>query len=206
MSSTAALAELVVPFLKILALSGSLVGILLGVCLLARTERTLAYLREMNRWVSSRQAMRPLEVPRTLEQRVRGRRLWLGLLVAAAGAYALIVLIWSLDPARLSLALGADPKYSLAAIAIESLRWILVAGSTVCVAVGLLMALAPRALEGFEAWSNRWVSSRQALQGVDTMYVPFDHLAERFPKACAIFILGLSAAAAASSVVLLLQR
>lgn len=206
MSSTAALTQIFAPFFKILALCGSLAGILLGACLLLRTERTLAYLRDMNRWVSSRRVMKPLEVPRTLEQRVRGRRLWLGLLVAAAGAYALIVLIWSLEARRLGAALGAPPGHSLAAIGIESLRWILVAGSALCVAVGLMMALAPRALEGFEAWSDRWVSTRQALQGADTMYLPFDRLAERFPRACGVVILGLSLAAAAASVVLLLQR
>lgn len=206
MTQTAVLAQIFAPFLKILALCGSLAGILLGVCLLVRTERTLAYLRGMNRWVSSRRVMKPLEVPRTLEQRVRGRRLWLGLLLAAAAAYALIVLIWSLEPRRLGAALGAPPGHSLAAIGIESLRWILVASSALCVAVGLMMALAPHALERFEAWSNRWVSTRQALQGADTMYLPFDRLAERFPRACGIVILGLSLASAASSVVLLLQR
>ncbi len=206
MSTTAALAQILVPFFKILALCGSFAGILLGACLLLRTERTLAAMRDMNRWVSSRQVMKPLEVPRTLEQRVRGRRLWLGLLLAAAAAYALIVLIWSLEPRRLGAALGAPPGHSLAAIGIESLRWMLVAGSALCVAVGLMMALAPRALEGIEAWSDRWVSTRQALQGADTMYLPFDRLAERFPRACGIVILGLSLASAAATVVLLLPR
>lgn len=206
MSTSAVLAQIFAPFFKILALCGSLAGILLGACLLLRTERTLARMREMNRWVSSRQVMKPLEVPRTFEQRVRGRRLWLGLLLAAAGAYALSVLVWSFEAGRLGAALGAPPGSPLAAIGIESLRWFLVAGSALCVAVGLMMALAPRALEGFEAWSNRWVSTRQALQGADTMYMPFDRLAERFPRACGFVILGLSLASAAASAVLLLAR
>lgn len=206
MSATAALAQILAPFFKILVLCGSLAGILLGAGLLLRTERTLAGMRRMNHWVSSRQSMKPLEVPRTLEQRVRGRRLWLGLLLAAAAAYALIVLIWSLEPRRLGSVLGAPSGHSLAAIGIDSLRWILVAGCTLCVAVGLMMAFAPRTLEGFEAWSDRWVSTRQALQGADTMYLPFDRLAERFPRACGIVILGLSLASTAATIVLLLQR
>jgi len=199
-------AQVLAPFLKLLALSVSLVGILLAVCLLARPARTLAYMRDMNRWVSSRRAMKPFEVPRSVERRVRGRRLWLGLVFAAVGAYALIVLLWNLDPAKVSAALGVDPKYSGTALAIEALRWALVAGSAVCVAVGLMMALAPRMLLAFEAWSNTWISSRRALQGADTMYLPLDRLVEQFPRAAALLILALSLAAAASSAVLLLER
>lgn len=198
--------ELVPPILRLLALCGSLAGLLLGAALLLRPERTLAVMRGMNRWVSSRRAIKPLEVPRTALQETRGRRLWLGLVLAAVGAYALTVLVWNLDPGQLAAALAADPRYSPTAVILESGRWILVAGSAVCIAIGLMMAFAPRAMESFEAWSNRWVSSRQALQGVDTMYVPLDRLAERFPRASAILILALSAAAGASSVVLLLQR
>lgn len=206
MSSQVLWADLLAPYLKVLALCGSLVGLLLGVCLLVRPAGTLAYMRRMNRWVSSRRAMKPLEVPRSMAQRVRGRRLWLGLLLAAVGSYALIVLIWSLDPARLSGALDVDPRYSATAIALAAVRWLLVAGSAVCVAIGLMLAFAPRVMEGVEAWANTWVSSRRALQGVDTMYQPFDALAERFPRACAVLILALSAAAGLSSIVLLLQR
>lgn len=198
--------ELLPPILRLIALCGSLAGLLLGACLLLRPERTLAAMRGMNRWVSSRRAIKPLEVPRTALQQTRGRRLWLGLVLAAVGAYALIVLVWNLDPGRVAAALAADPRYSPAGVVLESGRWILVAGSSVCIAIGLMMAFAPRALESLEAWSNRWVSSRQALQGADTMYVPFDRLAERFPRAFAILLLVLSAAACASSVVLLLQR
>jgi hypothetical protein len=199
-------AEFLLPVFRIMALCASLAGLVLGACLLLFPERTLARLRHMNRWVSSRRAIKPLEVQRTALQETRGRRLWLGLVLAAVGAYALIVLVWNVDPGRVAAALAADPKYSPTAVVVESGRWILVAGSTVCIAIGLMMAFAPRAMESFEAWSNRWVSSRRALQGADTMYVPFDRLAERFPRGFAILILALSAAACASSVVLLLQR
>jgi hypothetical protein len=198
--------ELLPPMLRLMALCGSLAGLVLGACLFLRPGRTLAAMRRMNRWVSSRRAIKPLEVPRTALQQTRGRRLWLGLVLAAVGAYALIVLVWNLDPGQVAAALAADPRYSPTALVLESGRWILAAGSTVCIAIGLMMAFAPRALESFETWSNRWVSSRQALQGADTMYVPFDRLAERFPRASAILILALSAAAGASTVVLLLQR
>lgn len=194
------------PFLASLALSASLAGILVGVCLLACPARTLASLQYMNRWVSSRRALKPLEVPRNIGRPVQGRRPWLGLVVGTIGAYALVVLVWNVDPAKVSAALGADPKYSLAALAIDSMRWMLVLGSAVCVAIGLMMALAPRVLEALEAWANTWVSSRRALHGADTMYLPLDRLVERFPRASALLVLLLSATSLVASVVLLLQR
>ena len=193
------------PFLKVLALCGSVAGVALGACLVARSEPTLRALRGMNRWISTRRVLKALEVPRSLEQRTRGRRLWLGLALAAAGAYVLIVLIWAFDGPRVMSALRTAAPAALTAVAIEWARWVLAAGAAFAVAVGLMMALAPRALESFEAWSNRWVSSRQALQGADTMHLALDHLVEAFPKSAGALLLALSLAGCAASVVLLLR-
>ena len=63
----------------------------------------------------------------------------------------------------------------------------------------------PSALQSFEAWSNRWISTRRAAQGSDQLYLPLDGLAERFPKAFGALLLVLSLAAAVASA-LLLQR
>lgn len=197
--------EIGAPFLALLALSASLVGVLLALCLLARPQPTLAYLQGMNRWVSSRRVLKPLEVQRSLGPRVRGRRLWLGLVLTAIGVYALVVLVRYVDAANLTRALGADPRYSVTGLVVDWLRWVLVLGAAVCVGVGLMTALAPRLLEGFEAWANTWVSSRRALQGADTMYLPLDRLVAQFPRASALLLFLLSAAALAASVLLLLK-
>lgn len=193
------------PFLKVLALCGSAAGVVLGACLVVRSEPTLRALRGMNRWISTRRALKALEVPRSLAQRTRGRRLWLGLALAAAGAYVLIVLIWTFDGPRVVSALRTAAPAALTAVAVEWARWVLVAGAAFAVAVGLMMALAPGALESFEAWSNRWISSRQALQGGDTMHLALDRLVEAFPRSAGALILVLSLAGCAASIVLLLR-
>jgi hypothetical protein len=82
----------------------------------------------------------------------------------------------------------------------------LVAGSAVAVAAGLMMLLAPRALASLESLGNRWISSRQLLAGADTMRAPLDSLAERFPRAAGALLLVLSAAAAIASALMLLSR
>lgn len=190
------------PSLKVLALLGSIAGVVLGACLILAPEPTLRALRALNRWFSTRRALKALEVPRSFEQRTRGRRLWLGLALAASGAYVLIVLIWAFEGRRLAAALAPG---TVGVVAVEWARWVLVAGTALAVAVGLMMALAPSALEAFEAWSNRWISSRQALQGVDTMHLALDRLVEAFPKSAGFLILALSLAGCVASALLLLR-
>ncbi|HWA39062.1 MAG TPA: hypothetical protein VG873_14490 [Burkholderiales bacterium] len=196
-------AQVLGPACKLMVLAASVAGAILGISLLLRPAGTLVRMRGLNRWVSTRRTLKPLEVPRGQHQVVRGRRLWAGLVIAGGGAYVLIVLLWSFDPARLGAAMGGTV---LSRIAIDWLRWTLVAGSILVAAVGLLMALAPRALETFETWSNRWVSTRKALQGSDTQYLVLDGLVERFPRGAGALLLAFSLAAAAASLVLLAQR
>lgn len=186
------------PFCKLVVLFGSVAGIVLGLGLLLQTQATLRGMARLNRWVSSRRALKALEIPRSMARRARGGRLWAGLVIASGAAYVLIALVWHFDTAGL-----ASP---LMLVGLEALRWILVAGSVLAAIVGMLLAFSPRTLEAFETWSNRWVSMRQAVQGADTMYTPLERLVEQFPRAAGGLLIAFSAAAAIASVVLLLQR
>ena len=198
-----AFSELVLPALKVFALVASLGGLALGLGLILRSAPTLRWLATLNRWVSSRRATRPLDLPRATPH---GNRFLLGVALAAAGLYALAVLAITPADAKLAAMLGYDPRYSLAAIGFSFLRWLFVAGSALAAAVGLLMLFAPRALAAIEARSSYWISSRKLTMGADTMYLPLDHLAERFPRATGVAIAALSAAAVTASLVLLLSR
>ena len=192
---------LIAPLLKGLALGGSLAGMALGAFLLARPAATLGWLSRMNRWVSSRRALKALEVPRVAPRPTRQgeRRLLLGVVFIAAGAYVLVALLWSFRAEPIATALGGGKG---TAIALDAMRWCLVAGSLLTLGVGLMMALWPRTLEHFERWSDRWVSSRRALQGADTMHLPLDRLVEKFPRPAGVLILAVSASGVAASIVL----
>jgi hypothetical protein len=196
--------HVVAPFLKLLVLAASAAGVLVAAGLLLRPAATLARMRSLNRWVSMRKPLKALEVQRGTHPQVRGQRLWAGLVIAAGGTYVLAVLLGSVDTARLAAAAGWTGV--LARVALDWLRWTLVAGSGLVVIVGLMLALAPQALEAFEGWSNRWVSTRKALQGSDAQYLVLDELVERSPRAAGALLLAFSLAAAAASLVLLAQR
>jgi hypothetical protein len=196
--------QLLAPAFKVLFLSVSLVGIGLGVCLIVRGEATLRIMHGMNHWVSSRRAMKPLEIPHNVEPVARTGRRGIGIVVAAVGIYAFIVLILQFDPGKLASVLGQHPRYSIAAVAIESLRWLLIAGSALAAVIGVMMLVAPRALGALESVGNRWISTRRLVAGGDTMHVPLDRFAEHHPRVAGVLIAGLSLAATVASVLLLL--
>ena len=202
MSWNVALAELLTPGLKIVALAVSLAGFALGVALMLRSSPTLRLMGGLNRWVSSRRAIRSLEIPHPAPRSNRA----LGLVLAVVGLYATAVLALNPFDARLASALGYDPRYSLVAIALSFARWTLAAGSALAALVGLLVLFAPRKLAALESLSGHWISSRRLTAGADRMYLPLDHLAERFPRTAGAAIAAVCAIAVAASLVLLLGR
>jgi hypothetical protein len=184
-------------------LVGSLLGIGVGAGLLLRNERVAAFLQLMNRWVSTRRVLRPVELPRELGAGHAGRGL--GALLVLAGGYSLAVLA-AVPVSRVASALRFDNAASpLAMIAIETAKWLLVAGCAVSVASGVLLLFFPRAWHGIEALANRWYSSRQITSGGDDMHLPLDRAAGAFPRAAGGLILVLSAVSSVACALLLLR-
>jgi hypothetical protein len=202
MNWTGALAELLGPGLKVVALIVSLAGFVLGIALVLRSAPTLRMMGALNRWVSSRRATRSLEVPHAAP---RSNRVF-GAIVVLVGFYAMAVLVLSPVDARLAAVLGYDPRYSLVALVLGFARWALAAGSALAALVGLLVLFAPRKLAALESLSGYWISSRRITAGADRMYLSLDHLAERFPRAAGMAIAALSAIAVAASLILLLAH
>ena len=175
--------QLIIPFLLIFLSIGSIGGFALGCALLLRTAATIHFIQSMNRWVSTRKATKGIEIQR----RAFGRSTLLGVFLVAGGALACYLLIFRLQIPRAALSLS-DPRF-LKALAIDSSRWILVFGSLVSVAMGVLVLFLPRVLDGLEARVNRWVSTRNLLPaGGDDMKTPLDRLVEAYPRASGLIM------------------
>jgi hypothetical protein len=184
--------------LLIFLLAGSLLGIALGASLLARSTRAQAFLGGMNRWVSTRRMLRPVELPRETGHGGRG----LGLVLVVAGAYALTVLV-QIPVAKVAMAMRVGASSTLALIAIETLKWLLLAGCAASVVTGVMLLFFPHAWRAVEARANRWYSSRQLAVGGDDMHLPLDRLAQTHPRAAGGAILALSLASAVATAALL---
>jgi hypothetical protein len=159
----------------------------------------------MNRWVSTRRALKAFEIPRdTNRVAARGGRA-LGVALVALGAYVALVL-WRLDPRAVTGALAAGPNASLAEIGIESARWFLVLGGVAGMATGIMLLFFPRAWHAVEAHANHWHSTRQLAAVGDSMHLGPDRIAEAFPRLTGWVILAMSAVSAVASGLLLVWR
>jgi hypothetical protein len=186
--------QVVLPSLALFGLAGSLLGIAVGVGLVLNSRATLDLFRRMNRWVSTRQAMKPLEIPRNVETAGPKPR-WNGLVFVIAGAYVSIVL-WQVNAGKAVSAVTLGTRSVMTEILLNASRWIMVAGGLAAVAVGIMLLFFPAAFARFETRANRWYSTRRALSGGDAMHMPLDRWVESFPRASGALIACLSVVSA----------
>ena len=173
--------QLLIPFVLWFFIVAGLVGIALGVCLIADSSRTLRVLGAMNRWISLRSSLKPMEQPHDIGKAVYGHRRWFGIAFAVGGAFAIFMLA-NVEAAAVVSALGGNAPVAVSWI-VESLRWILVAGGVVAVVTGAMLVVSADALRAFEGRINRWYSSRQFGKGADTMHMALDQWVETHPRA-----------------------
>jgi hypothetical protein len=182
--------RVVIPTLVIFLLLGGVGGVLLGAALVWRTTAALRFMAQMNRWVSTRRALRVLETPRTLQAVTPRVRRWLGAFLVFGGAFSVAFLLARLDVLqRGSYAPGINlGRWLFSGIMVHTTKWVLVTGSAFAFAVGVLMVFFPARLAAFEARMDRWYSSRRVLDAGETMHTPLEPRVEAHPRAAGSII------------------
>jgi hypothetical protein len=178
--------RVIIPAVMVILIIGGISGTLLGCALVFRSAATLRFMQRMNSWVSTRQALKPLEMPHSVEPPPGpgGRRPRLGVFLLVGGAIAVYFLIVRLDFARSPYVPGVDlVRWFLSGLALEATKWILVAGSAFAALIGLLMLVSPGRLAAFEARLNQWHSSRSLLIADEKMHLPLEPHVEAHPSA-----------------------
>lgn len=172
-------------------LLGSIAGVAVGVGLLTRTSRTLAFFTRVNRWVSTERVLRVLEAPHGGGPVSRREGRWIGALFMLLGGYCLVVLVVSVDSGKLAAALGWG--YSrLAWVLLDSLHWMLALGCAGAVLAGALLAFFPDGWTALEARANRQYWSGQLAGTGDRMHLALDELVARSPRLCGALLVVLS--------------
>jgi len=198
--------QVVLPSLALFGLAGSVLGIAVGLGLLLRSAATLRFFGTMNKWVSTRRILKPLEIPRNVGTPTASKPRWNGLVLVLAGAYVSIVL-WQLDGAKLASAMTHGARHPVVTeILLKAMRWFMVAGGLASVAIGVMLLFFPRAYPAFEARANHWYSTRQALTGGDSMHMTLDRWVEAYPRAAGAIIACLSVIAALAFAALVFSR
>lgn len=181
------------------------VGFAAGVGLIVSSARMLRFFQVMNRWVSTRGALRSMEIPRNTEQLTHRNRRWVGWALIAGGSFATFGLLIGVNTAALSAAAKGDMRI-LVAIVAGTLKWFLFIGSVAGVVVGTLLCFYPDALATLEKYANRWFSPRRGLRGGDDMRLTLDRLVEAHPGPSGWILACTTLGAGVYAVTLLLTR
>lgn len=200
--------RVVMPSLVIFVLVGGLAGIVLGAALVWRSAAALRFIARMNRWVSTRQVLGPLETPHAVHPVPPSLRRWLGGFLVFGGAFSVAFLFVRLQVLRRgSYVAGVDvERWLVSGVAVETMKWVLVAGGALAFAVGVLMLFFPARLAVFEARMDRWYSSGRLLQAEERMITPLEPRVEANPRAAGWIIVAASLLVAAAMAALLFAK
>lgn len=180
-SDSALLWQVLYQFFVWVALVFAVLGVAVGIALIVASARTLRFFHFMNRWISTRGALRQMEIPHSTEQFSHRNRRWIGGGLMAGGAFAMYGLIAGVDAGAFGALFAKAERAVLLAIVAETLKWFLFAGSVAGVLVGLLLCFRPDGLERVEKLANRWFSMRRVLRGSDEPNLTLDRLVEAHP-------------------------
>jgi hypothetical protein len=168
---------------------GAAFALLVGLMLLFNSDRAFRIGDRLDRWVSTRAAVKPLEEFRNISRPLYRMHRLVGALICAGALYSLIVLGLPSGEAAISKSLkGIGPTYFAAWIS-ESLRYILLAGNFGALLFGLVFIVRPSALKSLEAWADRRISERKAVMPLERMRLSADQFLRRHPKAVGVLLI-----------------
>ena len=197
--------QLLVQFLMVSFLVVSVAGLAVGIGLIVSSQRTVQLFQLLNRWVSTRHVLKPVEVPHETERVAHSYQRWLAGAFVLGGLISIFGLAAGFDVSAVSAAVAEKRFVPVVAIAVESAKWFLIAGGVFGVVVGAMLLFYPNAELTLERYANRWVSSRQMARGGDDMHMTLDRLVEAHPKPAG-WIIGCTSAAAVIFGCLMLAR
>lgn len=199
--------RVIIPTLVIFLLVGGLSGVLLGAALVWRSDAALRFVGRMNRWVSTQQALRVLDTPRSLDGPSARLRRWLGAFLVLGGAFSAAFLLARLNVDRGSFVPGVNlQRWFVSGVVLLSMRWLLVVGGAFAFAIGVLMLFFPQRLSAFEERMNRWYSSRRLADAEERMHTPLEPRVQASPRAAGSIIAIASLLVAAAMAVLLFGK
>ena len=170
------------PALYILLLGGAVLGAVIGILLLVDSERVMRWNYVLNKWYSTRQAMRALERPIDVKRTFYRWHRVVGALVFAASLFTLDVLLFGFQTSALVRALRGSGNPALLALVVDSVRVFLIAGNVAALIAATVLVFRPSLLKGLEAWGDRQYSGRTTTKPLDIMRYQPDNFVRGRPR------------------------
>ena len=179
------------PALYVLLLGGAAIGVVIGVLLIIDSDRVMRWNYVLNRWYSTRQAMRGLERPIDVKRPLYRWHRVLGAVVFAASLYTLDVLIFGFHTSALVRALRGAADPAVLALILDTVRLFLIAGNGAALLAAAVLIFRPSLLKGVEMWGDRQYSGRATTKPLDIMrYQPDDFVRSRPKLVGGLLVLG----------------
>jgi hypothetical protein len=182
--------QLLVPAILWFFLIGAIFSLVVGIGLICASSRMFPWFNTMNRWISFREAAKPIAIPRDSWPFFERHRRWIAVVFIVAGLLSILNLILRLDLQKMIGITSATVHVSTGFIAwlMTSMWWLLLLGSALAVVVGAMLGFFPKAIARLEQSSGHWYSSRHVAKGAEVMHTPLDRLVARYPRALGAFI------------------
>jgi len=197
--------QVLVQALIVLFLVVAVAGLAVGVGLIVSSQKTVQLFHRVNRWISTRHALKSIEVPRDTDRWLHRYQRWVAGAFVLGGLIAIFGLAAGVDANALSLVFAEKRFVPVAAIAFDSAKWFLIVGSTFGVVVGGMLLFYPNAEGTLERFANQWVSPRRVTRSWDDMHMTLDLLVEAHPTPAGWIIASTSAAAVICAIFMLVR-
>lgn len=160
-----------------------------GLLLLALPGTAMRAASYLNRRVSSRRALRPLEIPRFTERLFyRRHRIFGGLiLLGVIGFFAMY--FGGFPRASLLATLKRQAGHDAAIVLLDSATAFFLLANALIGIFALIVIFRPSLLKPVEQWANRWISTRRAFRGADASRQPLDDLVAAHPRLAGALVL-----------------
>jgi len=176
------LSQIVNQSIFVFLMVGAAFSLLVGLMLLLDSKRAFRIGERLDRWVSTRAVIKPLEEHRNISRPLYRMHRLLGTLICAGALYSLIVLGMPSGEAAIVKSLSGIGPAKFAAWISESLRYVLLAGNAAALLFGLVFIVRPSALKSLEAWADRRISERKAVMPLEKMRMSADQFLRRHPQ------------------------
>jgi hypothetical protein len=166
----------------IFLLLGAVFALAAGLLLTFRSGTAFRLSERMNRWVSTRAAIRPLEEHRSVSRPMYRMHRLFGALICAGALYSLIVLGMPSGESAIVKSLSSIGSVRFSAWVSESLRYILLAGNLGALLFGLVFMVRPSALKSLETWADRRISARKSTKPLEVSRLTADVFVRAHPR------------------------
>lgn len=168
---------------------GAAFALIAGLLLLLNSNLAFRIGEKLDRWVSTRAALRPLEKHHSIARPMYRMHRLTGALICAGSLYALAILGTPEGAAAMGKSLaGLSASKYLSSWISDSLRIALLLGNAVAFLFGLVFMARPSLLKGLEAWADRSISGRQATKPLEQLHKPTDKFARAHPRIVGAFV------------------